>query len=137
MTVPAEWKRSTPAVNRFIKETSDFKRIKIGDKHTVEFRFNAHKWLLTEDGDLFLYGYAEKLHLQQLNHRTNNGITTAVYRFSITKGYWTTKRRELVAKDLMWAAFGRCDLPAKHRVVISDGIPERIGISNLEIRRKM
>lgn len=130
------WRKSTASVNKFVVETTNFKRIKIGTKSAVEFIFKGRRYLLTDDGDLFVYEYAERLTQIPTIHPTRKGKITSYFRFRADQGYWSKKHKDLVAKDFMWAAFGNCDLPEKHCVTFVDGNQHRICMSNLNIRRK-
>lgn len=132
---------STLAVNKFISEIKDIHRLKIGENRGVKFSFGENQWLIMETGDLFRYDLGEKLVLCHINLLRRAKTAQYVYRFNIGKGYNSSKHRDVVTKDLLWAFFGRCDLPKFYQVfltkTISPDIPiSSIGINDIDIRRK-
>lgn len=135
-TILGEWRKSTVAVNRFIESTSDFKRVKMGDQHAVRFTFNNRRWLLMDTGDLYVDSIAGKLeYIPPKMHRRKDKNLKMVT-FSIQKTYYNKQRKEIILKDLLWAAFGRTDLPRGWEVFAEDGNEGRIQLNNISIRRK-
>lgn len=135
-TILGGWRSSTIAVNKFVKLTSDFKRIKIHERHAVRFVFNNRRWMLMDTGDLYVDGLAEKLEYVAPKMYNRNGKSIKMVVFNIQEGYYNRKRKEVILKDLLWAAFGRTDLPRGWEVFTEDGNNGRIQLDNLSIRRK-
>lgn len=137
------WHQSTTSVNKFVRECEIISRLKIGENRAIRFQFAETQWLLTETGDLFRYDLGDKLVYCPVGITNRRGVPTHVYHFSVIKGYWSKRRRDIVAKDLIWAAFGRCDLPVGYKVVYTNQLheddlilPSTISIQNIDIRRK-
>lgn len=135
-TITGGWRRSTLAIDRFTAKTSDFKRIKMGDKHCVKFRFMGNGYMLMDTGDLYIETLSEKLEYRAAKCYNRNGKPIKIVVFNTHSTYFRTGRKEVVLKDLLWAAFGHSDLPSKFEIYPIDGIETRIQIDNLEIRRK-
>lgn len=141
--MPEIWKLSTTAVNKFLRDCKIVSKVKIGQNKGIRFNYGETDWLLTETGDLFRYDLGDRLVHCPIGVVNRKGVMTHVYYFSVPKGYWSQRRREVVAKDLLWAAFGRCDLPACHKIVYKTQsteddliLPSTISIQNIDIRRK-
>lgn len=129
------WKTAISA-NRFIDRIVDVKRVKMGSAHAIEFRYYATNYVLMDSGDLFMYDYSGRLIRCSANVYTRRNIATKYYIFTINAGYYRTGRKEIPAKDLLWAAFGDADVPKGWEVYPLDGNVDRIQINNLGIRRK-
>lgn len=135
-SITGGWRRSTRAVNNFTAKTTEFKRIKMRDKHCIKFRFHGNGYLLMDTGDLYIETISEKLEYlaPKCYNRAGKAVKMVVFRTNGT--YFRTGRKEVVLKDLLWAAFGDRDLLSEYEVYTVDGIETRIQIDNLEIRRK-
>lgn len=135
-SIAGGWRRSTRSVNNFVAKTTEFKRIKMGDKHCVKFRFYGNGYLLMDTGDLYIETISEKLEYlaSKCYNRAGKAVKMVVFRTHGT--YFRTGRKEVILKDLLWAAFGDRDLPSGYEVYTLDGVETRTQLGNLEIRRK-
>lgn len=128
-------RKSTTSVNRFFAEAHDISFHKYASYQTVEFLWKGAQYRLVSTGNLYILEYGllptpirpfEKVYKNE--HISCVSVTDQ-------RNYYTSKRKQIRLKDLIWAAFGDQDLPKGSHVICKNGNWQSCGINNLEVDR--
>lgn len=130
------WKKSTTAINKLVAEVTDVNWHNYAAGYRdVEFSFRGARYRLVSTGDLYRIDYTGMPTLVRAFQGKYKDEIVAVVAVVASTGYYTRTKKQYRLKDLVWAAFGDQDLPAKSSVICKNGNWKSCGIDNLEVRQ--